>query len=198
MFCKTWLAALCACVLCLAPASAMADFARSGPYVAVGAGFAISTQAEDALRALPDGFSTSSVGESADIGLRLGYRLSPHFATELDLEYVLGFKASRPDIPEIWDAKVFTATWNVRAYYTTGRVQPYALVGAGFLYGNRSSSSPLFSGDLARFAIRLGGGLEVYVTDNIFLDAGFAYVIPFSDPYDLDYMSIRGSVGYRF
>jgi hypothetical protein len=48
------------------------------------------------------------------------------------------------------------------------------------------------------FGVRLGGGVEVYLTQNIFLDAGAVWAIPFGNFNDYDHLLVVGAVGYRF
>ena len=74
-----------------------------------------------------------------------------------DAEYLLGFDATQEfpgsDRP-LYSTEIFTATANVRAYWLTGRVQPYALVGAGFMYAKTTPAgeAPPFAREFARFA----------------------------------------------
>jgi opacity protein-like surface antigen len=206
MFRSKLASALSALVVSTAPASALAealsnDFARPGFYLALGAGAAITTSAEDDLQEIVDvAFpgSTAEVSTSPNVGFRFGNRFSRHFAMELDLEYLIGFDGSIDGV-KIGEAKGVTATANLRGYLLTGRFQPYGLFGLGVMYGNLSDSLGLgVPENSVGFAIRVGAGLEIYLSEKIFLDLGAAYLIPFEDLDDLDHVSIRGSIGYRF
>ena len=90
-------------------------------------------------------------------------------------------------------------TSNLRAYLLTGRFQPYALIGGGFMSLKISDTLGAgLSDSRTEFAISAGGGVEIYMSENVFLDAGIAYIIPFGDLDGFDHVSIRGAIGYRY
>lgn len=122
-----------------ASASAQADYAHSGFYIAA-----------NGIAAIPenDDFETD-VGPS----LRMGARFAERWSLEGQADYT-----SEMD-PELHQGAL---TMNCRFALATGRVQPYALVGAGF--GWMVDDSGIDEVWEASPAVRLGGGLELYFT----------------------------------
>lgn len=181
----------------LAPAATQAaDYSAPGFYLAVGGGVSFDTELEDSVRLLDP---TATVGSSGVVGLRGGVRPHPHVAVEFDLEYLIGSDIVVPSLPLALDLEAITMTSNIRLYLLTGRFQPYALAGMGFMNGRASASGLISgSGSTTAFAMRFGGGLESYVTEHIFVDVGVAYLLPFGTLDGFDYVSVRGAVGYKF
>ena len=96
-------------------------------------------------------------------------------------------------------------TANVKGYFLTGRYQPFLLVGGGGMTaeskvklqspgGGVASASERLNG----FAMRFGGGIDLYATKHVVVSVGADYVLPFSDLEDLDYVSIGWGFEYRF
>ncbi len=52
--------------------------------------------------------------------------------------------------------------------------------------------------DETDFAGRVGGGIDIYATENIVVTLDATYVVPTGDVDDLDYLSIGWGVQYRF
>lgn len=139
-----------------------------------------------------------------------------------------GFRVDDPDhVGRVELADTTTATANARAHVPFGRLQPFVLVGAGMtttrsktrvdfvaddaVFNNRPPSDPeadprepsvpYSASDSERssgFAMRFGGGLDVYATEHVALCLGFDYLLPFGDAEDLDYMAITWGLLYRF
>ena len=82
-------------------------------------------------------------------------------------------------------AGVDTATWaawaNLKGYPTapwTGRFQPFAMVGLAWMWEPATGSAINGADEHGDFAARFGGGIDVYVTDNIVLTAESASAAP--------------------
>ena len=115
------------------------DYSHSGFYIAA-----------NGVAAIPesDAFETD-VGPS----LRLGARFAERWSLEGQADYT-----GEMD-PELHQGAL---TMNARYALATGRVQPYALVGAGFGWMlDDSGSEEVWE---ASPAVRLGGGVEFYFT----------------------------------
>jgi opacity protein-like surface antigen len=157
------------------------DFARSGAYLAfLGVG-AIETFDE------PAGLDFSDGG---GFNIRAGYRIIDHLAAEMQFEYVEGFSDQGIDI-ESWNVM-----WSAKGFLLTERWQPYALFGLGILHGEASAFG--VSIDDEDFAIRVGGGLDFYVTENVVLTAEVDWIKPTDDLEDFSYVTIGGGLQYRF
>ncbi len=157
------------------------DFARSGPYgIVLGVG-AIETF---------DNTGPFDFSNGGGFNVRAGWRLWPYLAAEMQFEYVTGFSDLGLDI-DVWNV-----TWNAKAFLLTGRWQPYALFGMGVAEANLDG--PGGSIDENDFAIRVGGGLDFYVTEHVALTVESAWIKPTDDIKDVNYVTIGGGIQYRF
>jgi opacity protein-like surface antigen len=203
--------------------SAQDDFARNGFFVGLAGSYAIDTFEDDAEDDVNDelaalGYMGYVVGLDVDASLgingRVGYRFHPHFSAELLVEWLDGFDAdlSITDVsltPPVSidfatiEIEPWVITGNVKGHLLTGRYQPYLLAGAGVMTAKVKLKDSLGLGAsesdrLTDFAARFGGGIDVYLTENIVLTAGADYVLPTGDVKDLDYVSIDWGFQYRF
>ena len=99
----------------------------------------------------------------------------------------------------------------------TGRVQPYALLGGGVGFVFRDNKFPRrqllpssVSSNPFRFeelvdvqdtgaVIRIGGGVDSYLTEHIYVSTEFTYVASQGEAFnDLRYWGVTAGVGYRF
>ena len=174
---------LLAALLVLLPAVALGDedegFSRSGLYIGVGRSYVTDTfesELSDAVGVPID------VEDSHGYNARIGYRLLPFLAAELEYEYIEEFdiktSVSVPPFPggkfaEI-EAQSFTA--NLKWILPTWRFQPYVLTGVGgahFKINSKNVPSPFsFSDSTTDFAGRLGAGFDIYITKHIVMNAG--------------------------
>jgi hypothetical protein len=186
------------------------DFARVGPYV--GGGFAFGVENISGGKASIRGQEVSlSADSSAGLDMRGGYRLLPNIAVEGDLQFfAFDLNAEHSQDNEHF-ATLDTVTFmaNGKAYPLTGRVQPYGLFGFGLLYAasdqeHRHSESQ----NDAAFALRFGGGIDIYATPKVLINVECTYVLPTSDLHfgdsgqgrgiDLSFIPIVVGAQYRF
>ncbi len=73
--------------------------------------------------------------------------------------------------------------------------QLYFLVGPGVIYRAVESSN---SQDRATFAVRFGGGVEMWLTRSVVATFEARYVLPTGSLDDLDYVSGGVGLQYRF
>jgi opacity protein-like surface antigen len=76
-----------------------------------------------------------------------------------------------------------------KGYFPTGRFQPFVLAGIGTLISEQGSDH------IARFAYRFGGGLDVFLTESIYLSASYRYT---GNLDDFGYTNMLYLVGYHF
>ena len=150
------------------------DFGRTGLYLGLAGTYAV------------EGFDDSPfpVDDSLGLNLRLGYRPLPRLGLELQAEWAEGFHLKGTGV----DVETWTVTANYRAYFTDSRVQPYLLLGVGFMNAEALGFSTI------DFAGRVGGGVDIGVTDRIAVVLEVSYV----GASDLDYTSISWGLQYRF
>jgi opacity protein-like surface antigen len=162
------------------------DYARTGPYIGLGGTYAIEMFDDNS----PTGART---GNSAGLHAKAGWRVSPRFAAELRYDWFHEFDLDPGHIDG------YLLSINGKAYVLTGRVQPFALVGLGFIHGEGSAGN--FAGAAHPsngFAMRFGGGLEGYITENLVMGPEFAYVLPTGSANDLDMLTISLGLSWRF
>jgi len=177
------------------------DFSRSGLYMGVGGSFAMDMAAEDELKDILDALGlVSDVDMRDSFGLpgRLGWRFIPHFAAEVQIEYLFGFEAKILG-QRLGEFEMLTATLNAKLPLTTRDVQPFVLVGVGALNANfEDTAAADLAGDDWGPALRGGGGLDLYITERVVVSVDATYVRPFANVADLDYLSVGFGVQYRF
>jgi len=176
----------------VAPAPAAADYARNGYYL-IGAGTAAFENFDNA-----QGYADDTLG----FNLRAGRRLCSNAAVELEYEWYDDFgymdPSSSPGFPittsgsSVGNTDAWSLMANTKLFALTGRVQPFALLGAGVLAVDAGST------DKATFAGRLGGGVDVYVTENFALTVDASYVMPTAGLSDLAFTALSWGGMYRF
>jgi opacity protein-like surface antigen len=171
--------------LCVASASASAsasaqeevDYARTGLYGGMGGVYAHG----------------SDVGSGGGLALRAGYRMMPHIGAEISFEWLGGFDPGfGANSVDTWSLGL-----SLRGYLLTGRVQPYGLLGAGVAKSDAGGGLPIKI-DGTGGELRLGGGVEIYLTEEVVLDLRGAYLFRMDDIDDFDYLSISVGASYRF
>lgn len=167
------------------------EFARSGLYLAGYGVWAIS-----AYRSEPGGFYGASPGAK----FKLGYRVSPVWAFEADIEWIQRFYArldgSRRDT---WSV---AGGFNLKAYLSDGRFQPYGLVGAnGYSINTRTvqdDGTVLASDSNLDWGLRFGAGLDVYATEHLAIGLEASYMWGIITNWDYDYASFGVGATWRF
>lgn len=133
----------------------------------------------------------SSYGDSGGYQIRAGYRISPWVALEGQWEHDISFQDSD-------EASLYTLTANGKFYPWAARIQPYALIGAGWVNGLNDSST---REDQNSLGLRFGLGADAYVTKNIGVAVEAGYVLPVTGYLareDFDTIPISLSAFYRF
>jgi opacity protein-like surface antigen len=188
----------CASVARIADEHAEEDeFARRGWLVGVAGSYAIETFEDDA----------ESVDNSLGFNGRVGYRCHRRFSAEIEVEWLDQFKAdvSAAGVGKIAtiDLELVVVTANTKGYLLTGRYQPFLLVGAGFMTAEAKVRDTADLGLSASeketdFAMRFGGGIDLYATKHVVVSVEADYVLPFGSLDDVDYISIGWGFQYRF
>ena len=176
------------------PASVQAedDYGRSGYYLGAGFGFGFEQF---------DGTSGLHIHTGIGFDGWAGYRITPNFASELQLEYMDRFNASVGGVDI--DANVLAFTGNLKAYLLTGWVQPFAVVGIGVLRAELEAFGASVSD--TDFAARFGGGIDFYSSQlgksgrtNLSLGVTASYVLTTGAIDGFDYVSLVLGFQYHF
>jgi len=245
----------CLALLLGTSVEAQEDYARSGFYLSIAGSTGIFTELDDQLGytreqclpaleksdpALPyfdilrpcppeiDENVSIEADTSLGVHARAGYRFLPRLAAEAHIEYLAGSEIIADTFrwqTDFVKMSVLTVTADLKGYLTTGMVQPYLMVGAGWMktYGKDTRLDPQveFGSDQGNptnpntripmvdeihvddsgFVGRFGGGFDIYVTRHVSIGAGASYVLPFGSwdtGFDYDYISIDWGLQYRF
>jgi opacity protein-like surface antigen len=158
----------------------------NGPYIGAGLGYTF------------EHFGGGNAGNSGVANIRIGYRFLDFVAIEGLGESMWDFngKSGRyngADI-DIWsgwlNAKLYPAArW-------TGFIQPYALVGLGWVFEDTSGGGNNRNrNDIAQ---RYGGGIDWFVTEHLYLTTEAAYLDPRGDVNQLNNTYVGGAINWRF
>jgi len=180
------------------PLWAVEGYTGAGPYVGIGPAGGFSTFQNN----------LSGFGNSYGFNVRGGYRFTNYLAAEALYEYMDDFGDSvkaggRPGGHVDISTNNFSLLGKV--ILPTGTLfEPYAFGGVGFLNANGNGELKALGKTVSgadsntEFAGRVGGGFDVWITENIaaYVDAG--YVMPTSGLSALRYVSLSGGVKYSF
>jgi len=173
---------------------------------------------------LPGPESTSNSDDSWSVKGGGGYRCHSRFSVGATIEYFGGFDTSWRGVygEGSDDIDMFAMTTDIKGYLMTGRYQPYLLVGGGTMHiktdvTNQNGIGTTFknpftpppvnlpniasvtqSRDYTDFVFRLGGGIDVYATDNVVVNIGASYLLPLGEVSGLDLFTVGGGIEYRF
>jgi opacity protein-like surface antigen len=209
---KSMLAILLALLCGLAASSARADdseFARSGPYVAVG-----GTYGFNLLESAFDDVLDDAIGGDIDVDdtwgghARLGYRALSWLAIEAQYEYLDNFEVSI-DSTRVADMRAQTLSANLRLILPIRRFQPYLVLGAGATWFDLDDNIvPGLEVDRSSFSGRIGVGFDVYLTRSVVIGIGADAVISAAELEDefitddssgsLSYVAAYAGLTYRF
>jgi opacity protein-like surface antigen len=203
--------------LVVGPARAEDDIEsrRSGPYVGVNAGVAIPNFNFGHFATPPPFQARTSEEVSVEVLARAGWRLFPHVAIEGQYEWIREWelKTKREQCAQA-SAQVFTG--NVRVFAPFDAVHPYLVGGAGagrfksrarrVRFDNSGINDCVPKPGMAstqedwELAVRLGGGLDVYITRHVTfnLEASTIYAPDKVWDEEFPFVSISGGLGYRF
>ena len=190
------------------------DFGRTGFYIGVGGALTQMMVVEDRIDNYYDDDPAVDVGMKSSFGVngRVGYRFHLHLAAELEADWHPSVDAEVDYGVEqlhnfTYEPLVFTT--NMKGYLFGDRFQPYAVVGVGVMAMHEegkpvpgSESHPSYLSPSSRwltgFAARFGGGVDMYITEHIVLNAEIRYVLPTGAADGFDLISFGWALQYRF
>ena len=171
-------------LLLAAPALAQDEdesFSREGPYL----GF-------DALLAIENSADSLDVSETGGLAGRIGFRLTPEFALELEGEW------AHLDGRNPWSlsivSKLYPTPWFLdgQAGFFDDRLQPYFVSSAGIIVGE------LGRGQEPASSFRIGSGADFWLNSDLALTGQFVYVANAGDATDYDSVNLRLGVTWRY
>jgi len=173
-------------LLSFSPAQAQEEeeddtFYRTHFYVGLGGAFLL----ENARNELEQQSGTTSIGNAGALNGRAGLRFAKYAAIELQGEGFWGFSDN--------NGMIFTA--NLKVYGLTGRIQPFAIGGAGVMtYYPRDSSLSAQTGG----GFRAGLGVDFNITRNIAVEVLAEYVLGQGKAQNLQYAAFGAGMLWNF
>ena len=191
------------------------NYAAPGPYLVI-AGL---TGFED--------FQNTGVDDFKDawgLNMRVGQRFNANVALEGDLAMMNGYDATI-DLAQVDPSlsgtdkvslDALTLTANLKAHLPLGRLDPYALIGAGIMYANLRTGYPVgyvcrpgyygwyCSGayasidDATAFVTKFGLGADIHINREWAVTLDASYVVPYSKLSDLRYTQLAWGVRISF
>jgi len=147
---------------------------------------------------LEDWSRTATTAENSQgLSVYLGWRFLKSWGVDFQYEWQDDFAPTISDKEGTANAHVITA--NARYYIPFipfERVQPFALAGFGLMQATGTDGDEKTK--LGDFALRFGGGLDLYLTKNWAIETSGIYVQSTGDLRDQSYWSIGAGLQYRF
>ena len=163
------------------------DFNRTGPYLSLAGVWGVEEF---------DNSNNISIDDSGGVNARVGYRALPWLSVEAVGEYMVNFNMDFGS--DNGDLSMWNVGANLRLNLPTDLIQPYLIVGGGYLGADLKGACCGNGQDGHGGFARIGAGMEFYPWAHVGLDGGVGYVIPTGEVDDLRYLSITAGVIYRF
>ena len=205
-------------------------FDRPGFYVGVGGSYqynVFQSRIEDVIQDELEGTvlqnASFSIDDSGGVNALVGYRVWSWFALELEYEWISEYDVDGKLAGvsgKLYSIEGHTLTANTKWIVPFWRIQPYLLLGGGIAISdvNRGQvlDDPIIGPILAAQGIdvdggkhtnaagRAGLGLDLYITENILVNAQASAVLTtlekpdIGDIDDLNYLSFAAGLHYRF
>ncbi len=146
-----------------------------------------------------DRHDASNVDDAAGVDIWFGYRISEFWATETQVEYMRGFDLTIAGLDG--DGDYITTTVNAKVFpfarLLPSRIEPFVFAGVGVGWFQVSLGTNADIDDIA-FLVRAGGGVDLYVLEDLALQFSTSYVQPTFDLSNFAYVSTVAGLQYRF
>lgn len=169
------------------------DADPNGSYVQINAGVALENFDLDEAESIAG--VDIDVDDSFAVGARFGNRFSENAAAEVVFDYLdqFDFETGGADFAE---ADAWALSANFKLYPLPGTVEPYGQVGVGLLSAEiEDTLGAGVSEDEEDFAFRFGGGLDVQLSESLFLNLDALYVLPTDELDEFEYFTLTGGIG---
>ena len=153
-------------------------WSRPGPWVGAGGFYA------------QENFDENGVDDSGGPIFRAGYRGNDWFGVEFLGEVLAKFQGGDADTG---DVDGFSVTINAKAFWPLGRLEPWGMLGLGFLDIDPDKKSRKDD-----FSFRFATGFDLYLNPHWALYGEVAYMLPTGSVSDYPYGTFGGGILYRF
>ncbi len=179
-----------------AMAPADEGYARRGLYLAFLPSYSFAAF-EDEIEDLVPGIDVS-VDDSWALRGGIGYRVNPRLALEAQGEWYEEYNIDLLGV-EAAEFQGWSAALIGKVYLLTGRFQPYALAGGGYLDVELSDKLGIgLSENSSSSMARWGGGMDFYATNGFVINMEGSYVLPLGGLENMDYWTFGLGLQYRF
>jgi opacity protein-like surface antigen len=143
-----------------------------------------------------------SIGKGVDFGGGIGYRLTPRFGIEGQVNRI-SYNRDLPLSARFEGTAVFT-TANVLYHFTTSKAQPYVIGGLGFVHHeNRArfaEESTTFIRSTNGIATNFGAGVKIFLSKKFSLRPEFRVFIADTKGSGVEppFSVWRGSIGFSY
>lgn len=137
----------------------------------------------------------STQGQQTGYGMdvRAGYKLLSHLWLEGQWQWINRYETTTGFGTQANVMRTNTFTANVKVPIFTGPIQPYGLFGTGL-----QNAALKHGDDKTEWAIRVGGGANIFVTDHIGIYGEITYLKPFGALADYGTVPIAFGAIYQF
>lgn len=180
-------------------AGADSEFARMRPYASLGVAVAHYTDKPEKLLREPGSSDDVDVIAAVGADLRIGVRIHKYLSTELQLQRFPKTRVERDGL-KLFEVDAWSLTGNAKGHFTTGRLQPFVLVGVGQLHARVKdiSATDEVTGSDNSIAVRFAGGIDLNLNDYLALTVEFGGLVPTGDLKRLQQFNFATAIQTRF
>jgi opacity protein-like surface antigen len=176
----------------------------------------IDRNRDEFIKAVSQPLGDVSVSSSPGFNFRVGRKVLPNLAIEVQAEYLADFKVSIGNFGTL-RAEALSFTVNAKIPLLTGRFQPYGLVGGGAMWvyhdlpypqvefpipeqsGNPTESRGIVDADKLGGVFRIGTGIDFYITEHVAINGELTWVSSQGQKVnDIKFIAIQAGLIYLF
>jgi opacity protein-like surface antigen len=136
--------------------------------------------------------ATASTQNSWGLDTRVGYQFHGNLAAEVQYQWAARYEVTQGGA-ELQKAETHAGTANIKAGLLESAFQPYALFGVGIVNGQLRPGN-----DVTEFGLRVGAGVQVFVTDNVGFYGELTYLKAFGSLRHFDAVPIAFGAAFRY
>jgi opacity protein-like surface antigen len=178
------------------------DYARTGFYF----GFGVAGASFFDLERRLEGEAGAGFDLDTAIGfdVLVGYRAVPNAAFEAEFSMLPNTEIKTTGGGKVAELDTWKVSYNAKFFLMTGQVQPYGVMGFGYMraeledFGIQGVGSGVRPGTSKEFAGTIGAGTDFYITDSVALNADVRYQYTTGSLEDYDAIEFGAGLIYRF
>jgi opacity protein-like surface antigen len=135
---------------------------------------------------------TANTQNSWGLDARVGYRFHENLAAEVQYQWAARYEVTQ-NAAQVGTVETHAGTANLKAGLLATAFQPYILFGVGIVNGQLRPGN-----DATEFGLRVGGGLQWFVTHHLGFYGELTYLKAFGSLKDIDAVPIAFGAAVRF